>query len=113
MKAYPELLCRIGELCGGGYTVVEAAELAPEMPRADLEEAVSALASEGLVSLSYAEDGVWCLALTEAGKGALLCPEPHKERKRGGGRVVLFALAAFLGGFAGAALGVLLLGGAA
>ena len=107
-----ELLSRIGALCGGGFTVVEAAELSPELPCGALKEQLISLAAEDLISLSYAEDGVFCLALTEKGREALECPAPELPKRRGFARAAFLALAAFLGGFAGAAAAIAFGGGA-
>lgn len=110
-KMNMQLLSRISSLCGGGCAVVEAAELASGLPRETLKAQLLSLAAEGVISLSYAEDGVFCLALTEKGKEALSAPA-GEQRKRGAGRAALLALAAFLGGFLGA-MAAALLGGAA
>lgn len=115
MEAYrKDLLRRIGELCGGGYTVVEAAELAPGLPTAETEAAIGALAAAELVAVSYAEAGVYCLALSGKGRAALECPVSTPKRGRGAAfRAALLFAAAFLGGLAGAALAVWAAGGTA
>ena len=93
------LLERLGDLCtGGGYHLLEEAELAGFVPEGTLPETLSYLADCRCIELRYAEEETYCLRMLPAGRVQAACA---RERVReSAARIRKTALAAFLGALA-------------
>lgn len=101
------LLERLGDLCtGGGYHLLEEADLAGFVPEGTLPETLSYLADCRCVDVRYAENGTYCIRLLPAGRA--YASHARERAREGRLRLKRTALFAFFGSFAGGFLGALL-----
>ncbi len=107
------LLERLEALCaGGGYHILEAADLAP-FSAEEAGQALICLSDARCVEIRYAENGTYCLRVLPAGRAYVAyARERAREARISRRRNALFAFfGALAGGFFGSLLAVLLVGG--
>lgn len=97
------LLERLGDLCtGGGYHLLEEADLAGFVPEGALPETLSYLADCRCIELRYAEEGTYCLRLLPAGR--VHAAYARERARESAVRIRNTAIAAFFGALAGSLL---------
>lgn len=99
----------------GGYTVIDLADIAPELDAAaeEIPAMLARLSCEGYISLRFSEGDEYCLAVMQKGREyepKNLTKTPYIAQKRQNLWNIIVAAAAFLGAFLGALSAGLIVG---